>query len=262
MPRFAANLSMMFTELPFLDRFAAASRAGFRAVEYLFPYEFPAEEIAERLRSFDLQQVLFNAPAGDWDAGERGLASLPGRDAEFDAAIANALRYAAVLDCPQIHVMAGVPGDQAPHAAEDVFVERMTRAADAAAAAGRRLLVEPINARDMPGYLISSVPQALDLIERIDRNNVALQFDVYHAQITEGDITRLTEHVIGRAAHVQIASVPERHEPGTGELDDTRVFALLDALGYDGWVGCEYRPATTTEAGLEWFAPYRERKAS
>ena len=256
MPKFAANLSMMFTERPFLERFQAASEAGFGAVEYLFPYEHPAAEIAAQLKKHGLQQALFNAYAGDWDGGERGLASLAGREQDFRDSIEQALAYAQVLTCPKIHVMAGI--GEATDEAQSLYVENLRYAADKAAARNIEVLIEPINARDMPDYFLGSVEQAVDLLNRINRPNARLQFDYYHAQITSGDVTVLMRDSIDRIGHIQIASVPERNEPDTGELNYPYVLAALDAAGYDGWVGCEYRPAGETRAGLGWLASYRD----
>lgn len=255
MPQFAANLSMMFTEHPFPERFPAAAAAGFDAVEYLFPYDYPAAEIAGLLETHGLRQVLFNAYAGDWDGGERGFACLAGRQEDFQASISQALDYAQTLGCPRIHVMAGI-GAATPDA-EARYVANLQYAADRAAALQIEVMIEPINARDMPGYFLGSVNQALDLLERIDRPNVRLQFDYYHAQITSGDVTMLMRRCLDRIGHVQIASVPDRNEPDTGELDYAYVLQELDAAGYTGWVGCEYRPAGTTSEGLGWLAAYR-----
>lgn len=255
MPTFAANLSMLFTERPFLDRFAAAAEAGFTAVEYLFPYDFPATEVAERLRAAGLTQALFNLPAGDWDAGDRGTAALPGREEEFRSAVDLALEYARALDCRQVHAMAGI-AEEGDADAERTYVANIRYAADRAAQAGVTVLIEPINRRDMPGYFLGSVRQAERLLDEIDHDNVRLQFDLYHAQITDGDVTRLIERVLPRVAHVQIASVPERHEPDGGELSYPYVLAALDELGYAGWVGAEYRPAGETTAGLGWLRDF------
>nr|AGU11644.1 Xylose isomerase-like TIM barrel [uncultured organism] len=255
MPQFAANLTLMFTEHPFLDRFAAAAEAGFRAVEYLFPYEHPAQEVAAALNGAGLTQALFNAPAGDWAAGERGIASLAGRDDEFSAGLTTAMQYASALDCRQLHVMAGVPG--ADPEARTRYVQRLREAAEVAAAAGVRVLVEPINPVDMPGYFVDSVRAGVELLEEIDHPNTRLQLDLYHAQITDGDLTRLIHRVASLTGHIQIASVPHRNEPDSGELNHPYLFDLLEASGYTGWIGCEYRPAARTEDGLGWFAPYR-----
>ncbi len=260
MPRFAANLSMMFTEHSFLDRFAAAAAAGFEAVEYLFPYDFPASEVAEKLAAARLEQALFNMPPGDWAAGERGLAALPGREAEFRANVAIALEYAAALGCAKLHAMAGITAGHDRAACEATYVENIRFAADALADAGITVLLEPINSRDMPGYFIAHQHEALKLIERIGRPNVSVQLDLYHAQIMDGDLTRLIEAMRNGFAHVQIASVPDRHEPDEGELNYSHLYGVLDRVGYDGWVGCEYRPRGETTAGLGWFADYRAKR--
>ncbi|MTH64144.1 2-oxo-tetronate isomerase [Paracoccus shanxieyensis] len=257
MPRFAANLSMMFTEYAFLDRFKAAADAGFRAVEYLFPYDHPAFEVADRLHAAGLEQALFNMPPGNWAAGERGLAALPGRQDEFRANVAVALDYARALGCPRLHAMAGITAGLDRATAEATYIDNIRFAADLLADAGITVLLEPINSRNMPGYFIAHQHQALDLIDRIDRPNVLVQLDLYHAQIMDGDLTTLIHAMQGRFGHVQIASVPDRHEPDEGELNYPHLYAVLDRLGYDGWIGCEYNPRGQTTAGLGWFAPYR-----
>lgn len=260
MPRFAANLSMMFTEHAFLDRFAAAADAGFQAVEYLFPYDFPAAEVAAKLNAAGLEQALFNMPPGDWAAGERGLAALPGREAEFRANVAIALDYARALGCVKLHAMAGLTAGLDRAACEATYIDNIRFAADALAADGITVLLEPINSRNMPGYFIAHQQQALDLLARIDRPNVSVQLDLYHAQIMDGDLSMLIKAMAGRFAHVQIASVPDRHEPSEGELNYPHLYAVLDQVGYDGWIGCEYHPRGETTAGLGWFAPYRSEK--
>lgn len=253
MPRFAANLSMMFNEVPFLDRFAAARKAGFEGVEFLFPYEFPAAELRARLKNEGLTQVLFNMPPGDWARGERGLASLPGRQAEFRAAVSQALDYAAALECKLVHCMAGIPAaDVAPVTAAALFAANLAWAAEQARAAGVKLVIEPINHRDMPGYFLNTQAQGAAVVEAIGRDRLGLQFDVYHVQVTEGDITKRMERYMPIIAHMQIADVPARNEPGTGEIGWSYVFKRMDELGYQGWVGCEYRPAGDTVAGLDW----------
>lgn len=267
MPRFAANLSMMFTQVPFLERFDAAARAGFNAVEYLFPYAHPEQDVAAALQSAGLTQALFNAPAGDWESGERGLAALTGRDEEFAESLETAMSYAQALDCPQVHVMAGIPDPQGParrtveqalnHEAAEVYIRRIRQAADRAAADGRRVVIEPINHVDMPGYFLGSVALGLQMIERIDRENLGLQLDLYHAQITDGDLTRLLRSSAEVIEHIQIASVPDRHEPDSGETDYQHLFSVIDEIGYSGWVGCEYHPAGRTEDGLGWFHALR-----
>lgn len=253
MPRLAANLSMMFNELPFLDRFEAAAKAGFKAVEFLFPYDFPAAELKSRLDAAGLQQVLFNMPPGDWAGGERGLASLPGRQAEFRTNVAKALDYAAVLDCKLVHCMAGIPPAGTPFAtASALFASNVAWAAEQASAAGVKLALEPINHRDMPGYHLNTMQQAAEIIAAIGADRVGLQFDLYHCQITEGDLTKRLEKHLPIVAHMQLADVPARNEPGTGEIAWDYVLPRIDALGYQGWIGCEYRPAGDTVAGLAW----------
>ena len=264
MPQFAANLSLMYTELPFLERFAAAARDGFAAVEYLFPYAFDARELSARLRDLGLRQVLFNAPPGGgdrvamaaaWDAGERGTAALPGREAEFRAGVREALRYAEALDCPHIHLMAGCIPEGADRAAPQAcYLENLRWAAHAAGARGRLVLIEPINLRDMPGYFLHRQAQAHALLDAVQSPHLKVQMDLYHCQIAEGDVaTRLRRYLpTGRVAHLQIAGVPERQEPDRGELHYPYLFELIDALGYTGWIGCEYRPAAGTTQGLGW----------
>ena len=252
MPRFAANLTMMFTEWDFLDRFAAAADAGFDAVEYLFPYDHPAETIAKKLADNGLTQALFNLPPGDWATGERGIAALPGREAEFEASVTTALAYAEATGAKRLHVMAGL-ADRADPAAVATYRGNVVRAAERLAAAGVALLLEPINRRDMPGYFLNDFSWTATLIGELGLANVKLQYDVYHRQILHGDVVRSLEALMPIVGHVQIAAVPARNEPGTGELDDFRVFATLDALGYDGFVGCEYRPAAATIDGLRWL---------
>jgi hydroxypyruvate isomerase len=254
LPRFAANLSMMFNERPFLDRFDAAAKAGFKAVEYLFPYEHPAAEIKKRLDANGLAQVLFNMPPGDWGKGERGLASLPGRQAEFRESVKKALDYAAALDCKLVHTMAGIPPvGTSPVTAAALYAANLAWAAEEGAKAGVRLAIEPINHRDMPGYFLNTQAQGAAIVEALGRDKVGLQFDVYHVQVTEGDITKRMEQFMAVIAHIQIADVPARNEPGTGEIGWEFVFQRMDALGYTGWVGCEYRPAGETDAGLGWL---------
>ena len=249
MPRFAANLSMMFTERPFMARFDAAAAAGFDSVEFLFPYAHPAAEIRGALDRNGLELALFNAPPGDWEAGERGLASLKGREAEFRDSIARALDFAAVLQPRRIHVMAGIAEGLEARA---VYLANLAHTAEAAGAQG--LCIEPINSRDMPGYHLNNSTDAVAVLDAVGAANLGLQFDLYHAQITEGDLTRRLEALMPRIAHIQIAGVPDRHEPDTGEVNYPHLFGVLDRLGYGGFVGCEYRPAGRTEDGLGWFA--------
>ena len=251
MPKFAANISMLFSELPFLDRFAAARDAGFPAVEFQAPYAFSAAEIAERVERAGLPVVLINAPMGDAKAGERGLAAQPGREADFAASIEIALNYAQAFGCRQMHVLAGRNvGERV--AQEAVYIANLRRAADRAAAAGVTLLIEPLNLRDNPGYFLTTTGMATALLDRIDRPNVGLQFDLYHCQISEGDLAQHVRSLFGRYPHIQIAGVPERHEPDQGEINFAYLFDLLDELGYGGWIGCEYRPKAGTLAGLGW----------
>jgi 2-dehydrotetronate isomerase len=256
MPRFAANLSMLYPEHAFLDRFAAAAADGFQAVEYLFPYAFDAAEIARRLADHGLQQVLFNAPPGNWDAGERGIACLPGREAEFRTGIAEALRYAAALNCPRIHVMAGLaPADAERTALLGTYEANLAWAAQQAQADGRELLIEPINTRDIPGFFLNRQEQAHRIVQAVGAPNLLVQMDLYHCQIVEGDVAmKLRQYLpTGRVGHLQIAGVPMRHEPDLGELNHAYLFEVIDevsaATGWNGWVGCEYRPARGAVAG-------------
>lgn len=260
MPRFAANLSMMYNEHAFLDRFAAAAADGFRAVEYLFPYEHAATELRARLDANGLTQALFNAPPGDWAAGERGLAALPGREAEFRDAVGRALEYAGVIGNDRVHVMAGlVPAnaDRARHRA--AYLENVAYAAKAAAAQGITIVLEPINTRDMPGYFLNRQDDAQAICKEIGAANLKVQFDCYHCQIVEGDIAMKLKRDMPGIGHIQIAGVPERHEPDLGELNYPYLFEVIDGLGYEGWIGCEYRPRAGTSEGLGWLKPYLGR---
>jgi 2-dehydrotetronate isomerase len=253
MPRFAANISTMFTDRPFAERIAAAAAAGFRALECQFPYEAAAGELRAQLDASGVELVLLNTPPGDFAAGERGLAGLPGREAEFEGALGRALDYAEALRCPQIHVMAGIqPEGTSTEACLGVYKANLRLAAEAALRAGRTVLIEPINSRDIPGYLLNTPAEGAAVIEELGSANLKLQFDFYHAQIMTGDLARSFERHQGITGHVQIAGVPERHEPDTGEVNYPYLFDLLDRLGYAGWVGCEYFPAGDTAAGLGW----------
>ncbi|SHO66477.1 hydroxypyruvate isomerase [Pseudoxanthobacter soli DSM 19599] len=252
MPRFAANLSLMFNEHAFLDRFEAAAAAGFRAVEFLFPYEHAPEEIADRLTANGLELALFNLPPGDWAKGERGIAVRLGDSPEFRATVDLALGYAAATGCRRLHLMAGL-ADPEDGAAAARYRDALLFASDRAGEAGRTILIEPLNGRDMPGYFLNDFSRAADLIAELGRANIRLQYDLYHRQILHGDVLKSLEALMPVIGHVQTASVPGRNEPGTGELDDFRVFAALDRLGYDGYVGCEYRPAAGTVEGLGWL---------
>jgi hydroxypyruvate isomerase len=258
MPQLAANVSTLFTELPFLDRYDAAAAAGFRGVECQFPYAVPAQAIRERLDRHGLTQVLFNAPPGNMAAGDRGIAGLPGREAEFRASLEQALHYARVTACGRIHVMAGLrPVDVDASTCREQFIGNLAYAADLCAGEGIQLLIEPINTRvDVPGYLIDTTAAAVDCIRRAARPNIRLQYDVYHMQIMEGDLARSIQRLLPVIGHIQIADNPGRHEPGTGEINFAWLLAHLDEIGYRGWVGCEYSPATSTLAGLAWARPW------
>lgn len=257
MPRFAANLSMMYTEVPFLERFGACAADGFRAVEFLFPYEHPAQAIRDELDRHGLQQVLFNAPPGSFEAGERGIAGLPGRRDEFQQGIAQAIEYAKVLGCPRVHVMAGLLKRESEFTAQrELYVDNLGWAARKLGDAGLTMLIEPINTRDIPGYLLNTQADAHAIVERIGASNLKVQMDLYHCQIVEGDVAmKIRKHLSG-VGHIQIAGVPQRHEPDIGELNYPYLFELLDELGYDGWIGCEYRPKGRTSDGLGWLRPY------
>ena len=260
MPKFAANLSLMFTEVPFVDRFAAAAHAGFDGIEFLFPYEHAADELAGALRAHGLANVLFNLPPGDWAAGERGMAAIPGREGEFRDSVALALSYAEALRTPRLHVMAGVvPAEADRSAYRATYVANLAYAATEAARAGIDVLIEPLNPRDVPGYLVSTQAEAHAIREAVGAANLKVQMDLYHCQIVEGDIATRLRRYLPHVGHIQIAGVPDRHEPDTGELNYPYLFHLLDDLGYDGWVGCEYRPANGTVAGLGWMKDLASR---
>ncbi|HWI84010.1 2-oxo-tetronate isomerase [Ramlibacter sp.] len=269
MPRFAANLSMLYPELDFLDRFEAAARDGFQAVEYLFPYAYPAQELAARLKANRLQQVLFNAPPGHWDAGERGLACLPGREKEFREGIATALTYAQALECPRVHVMAGLlPAGKERADLRATYVGNLRWAAGEAARRGIDVLIEPINTRDIPGFFLNRQDHAHELLEAIGAPNAKVQMDLYHCQIVEGDLAMKIRKYLptGRVGHFQLAGVPQRHEPDVGELNYEYLFQVIDEVaqqcGWSGWIGCEYKPARGataggTSQGLGWFQRWR-----
>lgn len=259
MVRFAANLGFMFTERPFLERFQAAAAAGFRAVELLVPFDTPAADIRRALDRHALRVVGFNMHPGDWSAGERGLACLPGREEAFKRSVDQALSYAEWLEVPQFHPLAGiVPAGIDRARARATYVANLQHAARAAAAHGRALVVETLNHRDMPGYLLATWAEAERLLEAIGEPNVGVQFDCYHTQVAEGDLTTKLRHFAPRLAHVQIAGVPDRHEPDEGEVDYGHILGVLDAIGYTGWVGCEYRPRGRTEDGLGWLSRHRQ----
>jgi hydroxypyruvate isomerase len=249
MPRFAANLSFLFNEVPFLDRFAAAAKAGFTAVEYLFPYEFPAAEIAKRLKDHGLEQALFNLPPGDWAKGERGLAAIPGREADFAAAVGQALDYARVLGCRRVHAM---PGLRHHGASRATYIANLKMAARLAAKDGIDVIIEPINTRDIPGFFLNTTSEARAVIHEVGEANLGLQFDLYHRAIQEGDVTMAIGEFGGLARHYQIASPPDRGEPDDGELNYAYLFRQIDASGFKGFVGCEYKPRRGTIEGLGW----------
>jgi len=262
MPRFAANLTMMYPEHAFLERFAAAAADGFDAVEYLFPYEWPAPRLAAALTEHGLQQVLFNVAQGDFAAGERGIAALPGREAEFRSAIERGLEYAAALSCPRVHAMAGLLPSAASRASmRAVYVANLAWAAQRAAQTGVDVLIEPINTRDIPGYLLNRQDEAHAIVAEVGAPNLKVQMDLYHCQIVEGDVAmKLRQYLpTGRVGHLQIAGVPERNEPDRGEMNYDYLFDVVDELGFAGWIGCEYRPAKGTSAGLGWL---RARRAA
>ena len=259
MPRFAANLTMMFTEHPFLDRFAAAADAGFEAVEFLFPYEATPEEVGERVRRNGLIVALFNMPPGDWTGGERGLAALPARFGEVNEGVTRALEYAAAVGVARLHLMAGIAKADDPAAAA-AYRRAVSHCAERLGQRGLDLVLEPINGRDMPGYFLDDFEAAASLIASLGIGNVKLQFDVYHRQIMHGDVTVALQRMMPIVGHVQIAGVPLRHEPDHGEVDYGHVFAELDRLGYRGFVGCEYRPRLGTREGLRWFEPFKGHK--
>lgn len=254
MPRFAANLTLLFTELPFLARFEAAARAGFGAVEFLFPYEFGVADIRRELNRYDLTPVLFNLPPGDYGAGERGLAALAGREKEFAESVELALDYALRLGCKKLHAMSGLVAEGTTREElTPLWLANMRHAADRLAGSGLTLVCESLNPRDNPGYFLHSQRDCLRLVREAGRPNLRLQLDIYHAQITDGDLSVFIRSLGDRLGHVQIASVPDRSEPDAGEVDYRHIFRLLDDIGYTGWVGCEYHPRAATLDGLSWL---------
>lgn len=253
MPRLAANVSTLFTEVPFLDRFAAAAAAGFTGCEIQFPYHHPSEIVADKAAMAGLEVVLINAPPGDWAAGERGLAAVPGRQDEFRETLEVAINWAEMMECKRIHVMAGVVPEEQWEEAYDVYAENLAYAAAELQSFGIRCCIEPINTNDMPGYFLSRPDDALTIMDEVDHKNLFLQYDIYHAQISQGGISDFLEGHLSRIAHIQVAGVPGRHEPDQlGELNYRFLFDLLEAHGYPGWVGCEYIPRGKTEHGLRW----------
>ena len=253
MPRFAANLTMLFNEVPFLDRFERAAKAGFTAVEFLFPYAWPAEEIRQRLDVNGLTLILHNLPAGDWDAGERGIACLPERVSEFHEGVAKAIVYAQALGVKQLNCLAGMaPAGVADDVLRQTFVENLRFAAAELKEVGLRLLIEPVNTFDIPGFYLNRTAQAVSILDEVGADNAFIQYDIYHAQRMEGELASTLQNCLPRIGHVQLADNPGRNEPGTGEINYVFLFAHLDRIGYDGWIGCEYTPVTATEIGLEW----------
>ena len=258
MPRFAANLTLLFNEVPFMDRFRAAAQAGFAGVEYLFPYDYDKDELAGALQANGLQQVLHNLPAGDWSGGERCIGCHPDRVGEFQDGVGEAIEYATRLGCRQVNCLAGlVPEGVSRERLRTTFVSNLKFAALKLKEHGIRLLIEPINTRDIPGFYLTHSAQALDLIREVGSDNLFLQYDIYHMQVMEGDLAATIEKNLSCIAHMQLADNPGRHEPGTGEINYAYLFHHIDRIGYPGWIGCEYKPASTTAAGLSWMAACR-----
>lgn len=254
MPRFAANLSMMFSEVAFPDRFEAAAKAGFKAVECQFPYDFDKKELRDRLRAHELTMVLHNLPAGDWNAGERGIACLPGRNRDFQASVELAVEYATTLGCQQVNCLSGIlPDGVEREQALDVLVHNLTFAATEFKKSGIRLLIEPINNKDVPGFLLNTSADGIGIIEAVGSENLFLQYDIYHMQRMEGELANTIDRLLPRIAHMQLADTPGRHEPGSGEINFNFLLNHIDDTGYDGWIGCEYLPANGTVAGLGWM---------
>jgi hydroxypyruvate isomerase len=258
MPKFDANLSMLFTEAPFPDRFAAAAEAGFRGVEYLFPYAFQKDDLAERLHKNGLTQVLFNLPAGNWEAGERGIACHPNRVSEFQDGVGNAIDYAKALGCAQVNCLAGIaPAGVEPQVAQRTLAENLKFAASKLQDAGITLLAETVNTYDIPGFFLNRSAQAIALFDEVGSPNLKLQYDIYHMQRMEGELANTIERLLPRIAHIQLADNPGRNEPGTGEINYPFLLNFIDRLGYDGWIGCEYKPRHGTNEGLGWMQAYR-----
>jgi hydroxypyruvate isomerase len=257
MPKFNANLTLLFNELDFLERFQAARDAGFRGVEYLFPYAYPKQQLAERLQCHGLTQVLHNLPAGDWANGERGIACLPDRVGEFQDGVGQAIEYARALECSQLNCLAGIaPAASDAAQLRDTLVRNLQFAAASLKNAGIRLLLEPCNTRDIPGFYLTRSQQAIEIIDAVGSDNLFLQYDIYHMQVMEGNLAPTIERHLHRIAHMQLADNPGRGEPGSGEINYPFLFACLDRLGYPGWIGCEYKPVNGTVRGLCWIKPY------
>jgi len=257
MPKFSANLSMLFTEVGFADRFERAAKAGFKAVECQFPYELPKENIAETLDKYGLQMVLHNVPAGNWAAGERGIACLPGRESEFQDGVGKAIEYGKALKCPRINVLVGLtPKDVPADKVRQTLVSNLKFAADAMQKAGISTLVESLNSYDIPGFYLTGTAATLQLLDEVNHPNLFYQYDIYHMQVMEGNLTKTIQQNVKRIGHIQLADNPGRNEPGTGEINFTNLFKFIDESGYTGWIGCEYKPAGATEDGLGWVKPY------
>lgn len=257
MPKFSANLTMLFNEVDFLDRFERAAKAGFKGIEYLFPYGWPKEELRERLNRYGLVQVLHNLPAGNWQAGERGIACLPGREGEFQDGVGKAIEYAKALGCPRLNCLVGkVPPGVALEKIRQTLIENLRFAAVALDKEGLQLLIEPLNDQDIPGFFLVRTKDALQLIQEVNHPNLYLQYDIYHMQIMEGNLTKTILNNLSRIKHIQLADLPGRHEPGTGEINFSHLFRVLDEARYEGWIGCEYIPSGKTEEGLKWIEPY------
>jgi len=260
MPKLAANLTMMFNEVPFLDRFAAAAQAGFTGVEYLFPYDYDKNAIREKLAENNLTQVLHNLPAGNWAGGERGIGCHDDRIAEFQDGVDQAIEYAQALGCKQVNCLAGIRrSGRDPNDARETFITNLQFAAARLKAAGIKLLIEPVNTRDIPGFFLNNTRQAVDIIKAVGSDNLYVQYDIYHMQIMEGDLAPTIEKYLNLIAHMQLADTPGRHEPGTGEINYDFLLGFIDRIGYAGWIGCEYKPAGRTEDGLGWIGKYSAR---
>lgn len=258
MSKFSANLTMMFNEVDFLERFGKAAQNGFSAIEYMFPYPWPAEQLAELLEKNNQHQVLFNLPVDEWADGVRGIACLPGRQQEFQENVERAIGYAKVLKCPLLNCLTGLtPTDEDPEKVQETLVGNLRFAADALAKENITLLVEALNSRDVPGFHLVGSQESLDLIDAVGHDNIKFQYDIYHMQRMEGELINTVTAIMDRIGHIQLADNPGRHEPGTGEINYTNLFEAIDKAGYEGWIGCEYIPAGDTEAGLGWIKQYR-----
>lgn len=258
MTKLAANLTMLFNEFPFMERFKQASNAGFKGVEFLFPYAYSANDIKKELDQYQLQLVLNNLPAGDWDAGERGIACLPDRVEEFREGVAKAIEYAQILGTPQLNCLAGkVPANIEHKLLQETFISNLKFAAEKLEKVNIRLLIEPINTFDIPNFYLSKTQQAVDILNEVNSSNAFVQYDIYHAQRMEGELANTIERHLAKIAHIQLADNPGRNEPGTGEINYHYLFKFLERIGYEGWIGCEYKPLTTTESGLGWIQSHQ-----